>query len=182
MRAGTNDTSAVVEVWGRGAVLQELHVPKALHGAVYNDGWFGAGAAWSPDESRVAYVAEVGGGVVVVSVEGLGCTGAVVGWGHGWCRCLHGVCHTACASCSTCPAQHNTGPPNPNTRHTCCFLSPSFLSLPPMSPLQAPAAARTPEWGARLGPDGKKVEGAAPKGWRGVGEWSEDWGELNTGE
>ena len=30
-----------------------------LHGSVYNDGWFGNGAAWAPDEDRLAYVAEV---------------------------------------------------------------------------------------------------------------------------
>lgn len=48
---------------------------------------------------------------------------------------------------------------------------------------ETPPPARTPEWcGAGVGPDGKKAEGAAgPKGWRGQGEWSEDWGELNTG-
>ncbi|GAB4823019.1 hypothetical protein N2152v2_010065 [Parachlorella kessleri] len=103
VRSGTGETSAVLEVWGRGRLLKELHVPKALHGSIYNDGWFGAGAAWSPDETRLAYVAE------------------------------------------------------------------------------APAASKTPEWGARPGAAGKKWEGAGPKGWRGVGEWSEDWGELNTG-
>jgi acylaminoacyl-peptidase len=37
----------------------EMQVPKTLHGSVYNDGWFGSGAAWSPDEDRLAYVAEV---------------------------------------------------------------------------------------------------------------------------
>ena len=50
--------------------------------------------------------------------------------------------------------------------------------------VQAPLASKTPEWGARPGGaagGGKKWEGAGPKGWRGVGEWSEDWGELNTG-
>lgn len=63
VRGGAGDTAAVLEVWGRsGGVLAELHVPKALHGAVYNDGWFGSGLAWAPDESRVAYVAEVRGG------------------------------------------------------------------------------------------------------------------------
>jgi acylaminoacyl-peptidase len=48
---------------------------------------------------------------------------------------------------------------------------------------EAPPPARTPEWcGAAPGADGKKEEGAAaPKGWRGHGEWAEDWGELNTG-
>ncbi len=40
-------------------VTKELLVPKKQHGGVYNDGWFGSGAAWSPDESRLAYVAEV---------------------------------------------------------------------------------------------------------------------------
>ena len=32
-------------------------MPKAQHGAVFADGWF-SGCAWSPDEQRVAYVAE----------------------------------------------------------------------------------------------------------------------------
>ncbi len=59
MRGGTGETAAVLEIWGRGSLLKEIHVPKALHGGVYNDGWFGAGAAWSPDETRLAYVAEV---------------------------------------------------------------------------------------------------------------------------
>lgn len=58
-RAGATaeGTSAVLEVWGRFGVLKELHVPKAQHGAVFADGWF-SGCAWSPDEQRVAYVAE----------------------------------------------------------------------------------------------------------------------------
>ena len=45
VRAGPagSDASAVLEVWDRSRVLHELHVPKALHGAVYNDGWFGTG-------------------------------------------------------------------------------------------------------------------------------------------
>ncbi len=59
MRAGGEGKSATLEVWGGGRLLKELAVPKTLHGSVYNDGWFGAGAAWSPDESRLAYVAEV---------------------------------------------------------------------------------------------------------------------------
>ena len=42
-----------------GRVSKEMVVPKKVHGGVYNDGWFGSGAAWSSDESRVAYVAEV---------------------------------------------------------------------------------------------------------------------------
>ncbi|KAL4858184.1 Acylamino-acid-releasing enzyme 1 [Chlorella vulgaris] len=106
VRGGSGDSSAVLELWDRSRLVKELHVPKSLHGAVYNDGWFGSGAAWSPDEQQVAYVAE------------------------------------------------------------------------------APPPARTPEWcGPAPGADGKKEEGAAaPKGWRGHGEWTEDWGELNTGK
>ena len=37
----------------------EIAVPSTLHGSVCNDGWFANGVAWSKDESRVAYVAEV---------------------------------------------------------------------------------------------------------------------------
>lgn len=55
--ASADSTSAVLEVWSRIGVLKELHVPKAQHGAVFADGWF-SGCAWSPDEQRVAYVAE----------------------------------------------------------------------------------------------------------------------------
>lgn len=59
VRGGGDKASALLEVWGGGRLLRELSVPTTLHGAVYNDGWFAAGAAWSPDEQRVAYVAEV---------------------------------------------------------------------------------------------------------------------------
>eukprot|EP00208_Stichococcus_sp_RCC1054_P004576 CAMPEP_0206148488 /NCGR_PEP_ID=MMETSP1473-20131121/36760_1 /ASSEMBLY_ACC=CAM_ASM_001109 /TAXON_ID=1461547 /ORGANISM="Stichococcus sp, Strain RCC1054" /LENGTH=792 /DNA_ID=CAMNT_0053545837 /DNA_START=314 /DNA_END=2692 /DNA_ORIENTATION=- len=58
VRGGGDKASALLEVWGGGRLLRELSVPTTLHGAVYNDGWFAAGAAWSPDEQRVAYVAE----------------------------------------------------------------------------------------------------------------------------
>lgn len=118
IRSGANSTSAILEIWGRGRLLRELHVPKTLHGAVYNDGWFGTGAAWSPDGAKVAYVAE------------------------------------------------------------------------------RPISVQTPEWG--LSSSSEKTENdkgddsktnnstssnkAAPKGWRGVGAFEEDWGELNTGK
>ncbi|KAL4526114.1 hypothetical protein Ndes2526B_g01069 [Nannochloris sp. 'desiccata'] len=102
---GNKDTSAILEIWDRSRVLQEIHVPCSLHGSMYNDGWFGSGAAWSPDETRLAYVAEM------------------------------------------------------------------------------PVLSKAPEFGgAQKGPDGKKMEGAGPKGWRGIGEFQEDWGELNTGK
>ena len=58
-RPGSEANSTVLEVWVGNRVTKELHVPKKLHGAIFNDGWFGLGAAWSADESRVAYVAEV---------------------------------------------------------------------------------------------------------------------------
>ena len=48
-----------MEIWVGNRVTKELHVPKKLHGSIFNDGWFGTGAAWNADESRVAYVAEV---------------------------------------------------------------------------------------------------------------------------
>ena len=51
--------STVLEVWAGGRLVKERQVPKELHGAVYNDNWFGTGAAWSKDETRIAYVAEV---------------------------------------------------------------------------------------------------------------------------
>jgi acylaminoacyl-peptidase len=38
--------------------LQELLVPKTLHGPVINDGWFSRGAAWNPTENIIVYVAE----------------------------------------------------------------------------------------------------------------------------
>ncbi len=53
------DDAVLLELWGGGRLLRELSVPPAVHGAVYNDGWFATGADWSADESRIAYVAEV---------------------------------------------------------------------------------------------------------------------------
>lgn len=45
LRGGSGDSSAVLELWDRSRLVKELHVPKSLHGAVYNDGWFGSGAS-----------------------------------------------------------------------------------------------------------------------------------------
>lgn len=58
MRAGKDATSTVLEVWEGSKAVAELQVPAKLHGSVFNDGWFSSGAAWNPEESRVAYVAE----------------------------------------------------------------------------------------------------------------------------
>ena len=41
---------------------------------------------------------------------------------------------------------------------------------------------KTPAWGnSSAGPEAGK-DAAAARTWRGVGEWSEDWGELNAGK
>ncbi len=58
-RGGTAGTDTMLEVWAGARLLKELKVPKKVHGAIFNDGWFGSGAAWSPDETKLAYVAEV---------------------------------------------------------------------------------------------------------------------------
>ncbi|EIE20682.1 alpha/beta-hydrolase [Coccomyxa subellipsoidea C-169] len=112
VRAGKEGTSVVLEIWGSQSLIRELHVPTKVHGSVFNDGWFSAGASWDPQEQRIAYVAE------------------------------------------------------------------------------APADVETPEWGGifEAATDGnssegpKEEKGAAPKSWRGLGEWQEDWGELYTGK
>lgn len=57
VRAENDNT--VMEIWHGNGVAKEIHIPKALHGKVYADSWFGLGAAWSPQEDRIAYVAEV---------------------------------------------------------------------------------------------------------------------------
>ncbi|CAG9467337.1 unnamed protein product [Pedinophyceae sp. YPF-701] len=58
VRGGSTKDPTILEIWGGGRLMRELEVPATIHGAVYNDGWFSDGAAWSPDETRVAYVAE----------------------------------------------------------------------------------------------------------------------------
>jgi hypothetical protein len=44
--------------WSIWASLQELQVPKTLHGPIINDGWFSREAAWNPAEDIIVYVAE----------------------------------------------------------------------------------------------------------------------------
>eukprot|EP00803_Ostreobium_quekettii_P001674 evm.model.scf_2613.1 EVM.evm.TU.scf_2613.1 scf_2613:735-8179(-) len=59
MKLGTCEAEgAVIEIWQGCRVDKRLVVPKSQHGAVVNDGCFNAGAAWSADESMVAYIAE----------------------------------------------------------------------------------------------------------------------------
>lgn len=59
VRGAGDGNSCTLEIWMGSRVSKEMVVPKKVHGGVYNDGWFGSGAAWSSDESRIAYVAEV---------------------------------------------------------------------------------------------------------------------------
>ncbi|KAK9862725.1 hypothetical protein WJX84_011555 [Apatococcus fuscideae] len=91
-----------------GRLLRELHVPSKQHGPLYSDGWFSLGPAWSPDESRIAYVAE------------------------------------------------------------------------------EPPTTETPKWSGAAKTDGQEATDAlptaTPKSWQGIGEYQEDWGELNTGK
>lgn len=75
--ARKDDKGILLELWAGSRLLKELLVPQAQHGPLYNDGWFGVGAEWSPDESRVVYVAEVsyhsfGGGQTSGILQGSG--------------------------------------------------------------------------------------------------------------
>eukprot|EP00891_Asterochloris_glomerata_P009161 jgi/Astpho2/9161/Aster-07805 len=54
VRAGTEGSSVMLEVWDSNRALQEFAVPKDLHGSVLNEAWFSNGAVWTPDESRAA--------------------------------------------------------------------------------------------------------------------------------
>lgn len=58
-KAGEDKNSATLQMWNRVGLDFELVVPEEVHGKLVHDGWFGCGASWSPDESLVAYVAEV---------------------------------------------------------------------------------------------------------------------------
>ena len=70
VRAGTEGSSVMLEVWDSNRALQEFAVPKDLHGSVLNEAWLSNGAVWTPDESRVAYVAEACRAVDVASASG----------------------------------------------------------------------------------------------------------------
>ncbi|KAG2495995.1 hypothetical protein HYH03_005919 [Edaphochlamys debaryana] len=59
LKAPSDATSALLQLWRGGRMALELAVPKALHGPLVNDGYFASGAAWAADESAVAYTAEL---------------------------------------------------------------------------------------------------------------------------
>jgi hypothetical protein len=90
----SGEGAVVLQLWSRAKLLRELTVPKAQHGAVYNDGWFSRGAAWSSDESRVVYVAEVG----------RRCLGGC---------CLGCCCLSCCLSCLPCLGRAGPGQAGP---------------------------------------------------------------------
>lgn len=123
------------EVWGGGRLLKEVVVPAALHGSVFNDGWFGDGTAWSSDETRVAYVAELPALERTPEWGGVG----------GMCMCLS---------------------------HPSTSLARSSTAFPicPVAPGEVDAGA------------GQAAAGAAPKTWRGIGAYEDDWGELFKGK
>ena len=58
-RAAKDGSAIVLEIWKGSRVVRELHVPKDLHGSIYNDNWFSQEPSWNADETRIAYVAEV---------------------------------------------------------------------------------------------------------------------------
>lgn len=56
MKHDVSDT--MIELWGPTGIQLSFPVPSSVHGPVYTDEWFG-GVAWSPDETLVAYIADV---------------------------------------------------------------------------------------------------------------------------
>lgn len=59
VRPGKEGESVILELWRGGRLVKELHVPKDLHGNIYNDNWFSIEPAWNAEETCIAYVAEV---------------------------------------------------------------------------------------------------------------------------
>ena len=199
-----------MEVWSGSRVVRETQVPKDLHGKVYNDNWFGTGASWNADETRIAYVAEVSALSAacphrITSPAGMPWNGRLV-YSRGESQSDISIEYAT-----------QTGRDHPRAIYSYTLLSSRML--------QAPPGVKTPEWGgaqnqAQAGsknasskPEGKAPK-AGPKGWRGVGEFQvastlissacsptmcheldvsqrksgtctesqEDWGELNTGK
>lgn len=59
--ADATSSNLALQLWRERRLVSELLVPKAVHGALVNDGYFASGAAWSASEHLVAYTAEVRG-------------------------------------------------------------------------------------------------------------------------
>lgn len=78
--------AAVLEVWDRSRCLHELHVPKSLHGGIFNDGWFGTG---------------------VCCMHACRCAVALQ---RRACDLVHAVVVTQCSSASTLSAHHHCAP------------------------------------------------------------------------
>ncbi|CAN6551730.1 unnamed protein product [Malus baccata var. baccata] len=57
VRNPENESPCQFEIWGRGQVEKEFHIPQSVHGSVYADEWF-QGISWNADETLIAYVAE----------------------------------------------------------------------------------------------------------------------------
>ena len=159
-------SSLVLQLWRERRLVSELLVPKAVHGALVNDGYFASGAAWSTSEDLVAYTAEVCGGRGRATCPS---QRLMLGKGVAW----PGISLPILPRCSW------------DGIRCCCVLSrphhrspPTPTSCPHLSHLQGPPSEKTPAW---CGPESLK-DRAGPKSWRGVGAALEDWGELNTGE
>ena len=126
-----------------------VQVPKTLHGSVYNDGWFGSGAAWSPDEDRLAYVAEVS---VLHTVNAML-----------WCHLL------ISATCTFVIANDET--PGAASDDRMMLQAPAATQTPSWGNTKPDIANQ--DDGAGSGGKDKAAggEGAAPRTWRGVGSF-----------
>ena len=59
VRGGKDGEGVIIAIWKGSRMIKEIHVPKDLHGSVYNDNWFCKEPSWNAEETRIAYVAEV---------------------------------------------------------------------------------------------------------------------------
>ncbi|KAB1216759.1 Acylamino-acid-releasing enzyme [Morella rubra] len=57
VRNPENESPCKLEIWSPSQLEKEFHIPQAVHGPVYTDGWF-EGVSWNSDETLIAYVAE----------------------------------------------------------------------------------------------------------------------------
>ena len=157
--ADAASSSMTLQHWRDGRLVWELTVPKAVHGALVNDGYFSSGAAWASGEDKVAYTAEVRRDLF----EGLS-------GGSEW---------RVVSPTSSIRARQGSCTVIFLPRHEPWLgVLPSLPVLTsPCSERQVPPSEKTPAW---CGPETLKDK-AGPKSWRGVGSALEDWGELNTG-
>ena len=151
----------MIELWESSRIIAELQIPTKLHGGIFADGWFSSGAAWDPSESRVAYVAEVS--VALPTADGQTNALAVDHTSKEYRSSDDDICSISLKPCFY------------------PFVLSGLHALSRLYPLQVPPDAETPEWvslatsepSQESGEEGKSENSpnAAPKTWRGVGEF-----------